>query len=77
MKRIATLTALVAALALGTTGCLQQYTAAQACQDHGGLKAQSVEPENDGGAEARCNDNVEIENPESVSLNATGWVADE
>jgi hypothetical protein len=78
MNRTRTLAALVAAaaLALGTTGCLQQYTAAQACQDNGGLKANSVEPENDGGGEALCNDNTEIENAETANPNSVGWVAD-
>ena len=74
MKKIYTSLAVIFA-SLSLVACGQ--TATQACSDHGGVKPNSVEVENDGGAEARCNDNTEIENADGTSPQAKGWTADE
>jgi uncharacterized protein YceK len=70
MKKI--ILALLCALPLAACGTVT--TLEQACADHGGVKPNSIERENDGGAEARCNDNSEAER--DGPANTTSWVVE-
>jgi hypothetical protein len=70
MRKLLLLPALIGAMFFA--GC---YTAEEACEDHGGLRPGSVEIDNDGGAEARCNDNTEIESDDK-DPNSKSWMAD-
>jgi hypothetical protein len=84
MKRIASLIATLA-LAASFAACGSQ-TAQQACADHGGLRANSIEADahnhdgdtdDDPGAEGRCNDGAEVEKEGNTDPNTGYWTAED
>jgi predicted small lipoprotein YifL len=79
MTRILSILAVVAATALAACGSAGPVrTAEYACSTvNSSVNAESLERDNDGAGEARCANNVEIENEYSADLNDPNWYADE